>query len=172
MIRNNINFRYFLLELCAATLSDYCVGDYTGAMPSDVEALHQMASGLYYIHSKKFVHRDIKADNVMISLVAPIHLKISDFGFCKPTSERGSFSFGKSGNKINFITTAPEILEKMDKSVKQKGDMSSDVFSLGCLFYTFLTKGKHLFLLSGQRNSFLVPANIIAGKYSLAGLLK
>jgi serine/threonine protein kinase len=84
--------RYLILEICIGTVQNYIDGDekLTGKMPSEIEALWQMADGLAYIHSKNIVHRDIKPDNVLIS--SSFVIKISDFGVSKPTQPTGSFS--------------------------------------------------------------------------------
>lgn len=184
-------YSYLVLEWCDGTLNDYFNAHnlnssegkkYTGPVPSDFDALHQLASGLDYIHNQNIVHRDLKSDNVLISSSTNYSsdtsntaaglsnnnrtlLKISDFGFCKKTNERGSYSLGKSVPKVNTLTTAPELLkDDIGKSATQK----SDIFSLGCLFFTFLTKGKHLFLKEGE-SEFLIRLNITKGEYSLKG---
>jgi serine/threonine protein kinase len=113
-------------------------------MPSDIEALCQMANGLDYIHSKNVVHRDIKPDNVLIS---PSYiLKISDFGFSKPTAPTGSFS-ANSGPQGTRIYYAPEYLQledniKLTSEEKKniRANKSIDIFSLGCLFFSYLMR--------------------------------
>lgn len=116
-----------------------------------------MTSGLDYIHKNKFVHGDIKAENVLISFGNPALLKISDFGICNPKS---------NGNQtITQINTAPELLATEDK----QADSKSDTFSLGCLFFTFLTRGKHLFLQDAQKKIF-IPVNVLDGKHFLQGV--
>jgi serine/threonine protein kinase len=101
--------RYLILEICIGTVQNYIDGDekLTGKMPSEIEALWQMADGLAYIHSKNIVHRDIKPDNVLIS--SSFVIKISDFGVSKPTQPTGSFSTN-SGAKGTRIYYAPEYL--------------------------------------------------------------
>lgn len=158
------------MELCLGTIDDYinnkCNGDVSLDVPHpDAIALTQMASGLAYIHSQGLVHRDIKPANVLIS--PEIVLKISDFGFSKTTSLNGSFSTtsGCKGTK-NFM--APEYLalnEKSDDERKSfRADKSVDVFSLGCVFFSFLTKG-HLFIKPGpKKNIHSIIPNIIDGK--------
>jgi len=167
-----------VLELCNATISDYCEGNYKfpdGYKLNDVDALHQMASGVDYIHSEGFVHRDIKSNNVLIKVKEgdsmTILFKISDFGYCKPATSSGSFSFGKSGVKTNNVTTAPELLkvyaDGKETSGNNRATKTCDIFSLGCVFYTFLTRGFPLFHRP-EDDRFAVPSNILANRYSFA----
>lgn len=127
-------------------MNDYCIGKYNGRMPADPAALYQMADGLSYIHGRGLVHRDISTGNVLFALNGDeVVMKIADFGFCKPASENGSFSMseGAKGTK-RFL--APELLRIMGSShEKPRGKITSDIFSLGCLFFVFLTKGIHPF---------------------------
>ncbi len=146
-------YRYLILEICIGTVRNYIDGDerFTGKMPSEIEALWQMANGLAYIHSKDIVHRDIKPDNVLIS--SSFALKISDFGVSKPTQPTGSFST-TSGAKGTRIYYAPEYLRLEDKTLSAeekkaiRADKSIDIFSLGCLFFSYITRKSpynHLF---------------------------
>ncbi len=160
-----------VLERCAATLNQYCQGQFNCQFDDKRKALFQMADGLHYIHSQNFVHRDIKTDNVLIwyypANSTEVVLKISDFGFCKPANERGSFSLG-SGIKGTKTFTAPELL-KVEAGSKRRGNVKCDIFSLGCVFYTFLTMGGHPFLLKGG-SDYNIPVNIEQGTYSLDGM--
>ncbi|KAI9561072.1 hypothetical protein GHT06_012028 [Daphnia sinensis] len=163
------NFKYFYLEFCEATIGDYNKGTYTGPMPpSEADSLHQMASGLSYIHAMGQVHRDIKEDNVLIHISST--LKISDFGFSKPTTASGSYSL-KSGIKGTQNYFSPELLKLAEEQASfgilahQRSNISSDVFALGCVFFSYLTKGKHPF--ADARGSFFIPANVLEGKCKL-----
>ncbi len=130
--------RYLILEICIGTVQNYIDGDekLTGKMPSEIEALWQMADGLAYIHSKNIVHRDIKPDNVLIS--SSFVIKISDFGVSKPTQPTGSFSTN-SGAKGTRIYSAPEYLQLEDKTLSPeekktiRADKSIDIFSLSSI---------------------------------------
>ncbi|XP_046461710.1 serine/threonine-protein kinase/endoribonuclease ire-1-like [Daphnia pulex] len=168
---DDLTFRYYVLELCAASLDQCFLPDrdlrkYKGALPSDQEVLLQMAKGLQYIHSMNLVHRDIKPENMMISITQPVHIKLADFGLCKPVNQRGTFSI--SGIKGTQYWMAPEILALEDQPYskndveganKGRGTMRSDIFALGLVFFTFLTNGLHLF---GSKN--LIISNVMRGK--------
>lgn len=135
-------------------------------MPEEMEALKQMLEGLAFIHSRKFVHRDVKPNNILISSSGG--LKIADFGFCKPV--KGADSFSMSAPCIGTLGwMAPELLRIMqDVESGRKAALYAttaiDVFPLGCVFFFFLTKGTHPFGSPAMRN-----ANILMGKYNLKG---
>ncbi|OIV90529.1 hypothetical protein TanjilG_32406 [Lupinus angustifolius] len=56
------------------------------------------------IHKRNYIHRDIKPDNLLLDRYG--HLKLSDFGLCKPldcrTLEEKDFSMGQSVNRSRF----------------------------------------------------------------------
>ncbi len=122
-----------MLELCAGTLTDFCENKYKGPdLPPDSIVLLQIASGLDYIHSKKLVHRDIKPDNILISLTIPVKMKLSDFGLCKKVSPRGTFAQSGLRGTLNWM--APELLEIMhnpdyDTNDLPRGTIESDTFA-------------------------------------------
>jgi serine/threonine protein kinase len=140
-----------VLELCAGTLKDYCDKKYRGInmymgpeLPPDGLVLYQIANGLHYIHSRNLVHRDVKPDNILISLTTPVQMKLSDFGLVKKTSDRGSHS--QSGLKGTPNWMAPEILELADESSNElpHGTIQSDTFAAGCVVFYVVT-GRHPF---------------------------
>jgi serine/threonine-protein kinase/endoribonuclease IRE1 len=132
-------------------------------MPPDGLILYQIANGLHYIHSRNLVHRDVKPDNILISLTTPIQMKLSDFGLVKKTSPRGTFT-QHSGLKGTLNWMAAEILELLnddsrDDSASKEiphGTIQSDTFAAGCVFFYFLTRGKHPFGVSVE-----IPVNIL-----------
>lgn len=161
------------MELCSVTIGEYCKGKVIQRMPSEPDSLYQMADGLHYIHSKRFVHRDISTGNVLIKEIEGrvAVLKISDFGFAKSASEEGSFSMSQ-GQKGTVRYNAPEILKLMEENPENrrgKSKNTSDIFSMGCLFFTFLTKGQHPYWDRSitADNVFSIPLNIMNNKYSL-----
>jgi cyclin-dependent kinase 9 len=72
---------------------DFCEHDLAGLL-SNVnvkfslgeikKVMKQLLNGLYYIHSNKILHRDMKAANVLITKTGV--LKLADFGLARPIS--------------------------------------------------------------------------------------
>jgi serine/threonine protein kinase len=135
-----------VLELCAGTLTQCIAKDYNGPkLPPDGIVLYQIANGLHYVHSQYLVHRSVKPDNILISMTTPVQMKLADFGFVKKISPQGTFT--QSGLKGTEKWMAPEILELMDDTITElpHGTIQSDTFAAGCVFFYFLTRGKHPF---------------------------
>ena len=107
------------------------------AYPPDGIVLYQIADGLDYIHSQKLIHRDIKPDNILISMNG--QLKLSDFGLSKQISTRDTCSM--SGMKGTLLWMAPE-LRANNVGVNNKATPKCDVFPCGCVFFVFLTREK------------------------------
>ena len=124
------------------TLEDVCRNKYEGPpLPPDETVLYQITCGLNYIHSIPLVHRDIKPVNILISS-NPVIIKISDFGLSKPTSDRGTYTVSEIQGTINWI--APECFTSQNTEGK-RGSVKSDIFSTGCVFFYFVTRGIHPF---------------------------
>ena len=156
-------FRYIALELCVATLQDYVEGRYTEARLEAGVMFRQAMQGLAHLHSLDIAHRDIKPQNVLISVPnknGEMRAMISDFGLCKKLKV-GRMSFSRrSGVAGTEGWIAPEML---------LGNRSTtcmvDIFSMGCVFYYFLNREKRPFF-----ESLRTLANILDGKCDISYL--
>ena len=109
----------------------------------------------------KLVHHDIKPDNIWISLTDPVMMKIADFNRSKHTSDQGTFTVSGIRGTRDWI--APECSgmspQNSEEDVVIRGSVKSDIFSTGCVFFYFVTRGIHLF---GE--GFDIMANIRKNK--------
>ncbi|TNJ26174.1 Kinase, NEK [Giardia muris] len=122
---------YLVMEWCSGTLLDEVRGRGERREPfRDDEVwrcLREMASGLAYLHEKRYVHRDLKPGNVLLS--SDGRCVLGDFGLAR--------TLGDSSRMSTLVGTfgymAPEIHqgENYDKSV--------DVWALGVMGYELCT---------------------------------
>jgi len=102
--------------------------------------LYQTLSALYFLHSKRIVFRDLKADNLMLKHKKggdeKIEIKLCDFGlagYMMPGEE------GLTGFAGTEVYMAPEVMGHHNYFAQiqepQPYDYKADVFSLGCLAY-------------------------------------
>jgi serine/threonine protein kinase/Tfp pilus assembly protein PilF len=98
----------------------------------------QIGEALQEAHSKGIVHRDIKADNIM--LTSKGQAKVMDFGLAKL---RGSLKLTKTSSTVGTLAyMAPEQIQGGEVDVR------SDIFSFGVLLFEMLTgktpfRGEH-----------------------------
>lgn len=98
-------------------------------LPSIVE---QASEGLYYLHSKGYVHCDIKPDNVLLSREWDV--KLIDFTIAKKIKT----GFGKLfGGKTKVEGTRSYMSPEQIRGGTL--DPRSDIYSMGCMIYELIT---------------------------------
>ena len=162
-----LDFVYVAIQLYHASLADIIERPNNFKEISDAfepkRALHEITSGLRYLHACKIIHRDIKPQNILVSGAKNgehHRMLISGFGLSMrlevyqtsfiPTNSRATARAGTDGWR------APEILwkSKLGGSGVSHGRAATpnamklakavDIFALGCLFYYCLTGGLQL----------------------------
>jgi serine/threonine protein kinase/Tol biopolymer transport system component len=89
----------------------------------------QIGEALQEAHAKSIVHRDIKADNIMVNVKNQV--KVMDFGLAKL---KGSLKLTKTSSTIGTLAyMAPEQIQGGEV------DSRSDIFSFGVLLFEMLT---------------------------------
>ena len=91
--------------------------------------LRDVVAGLKFLHSHGIIHRDLKLSNILLSEGG--QAKIADFGLAVRTESADDARERTICGTPNYL--APEILNK-----KNYG-RGADIWSLGCLLFSFLT---------------------------------
>jgi len=102
--------------------------------------------GLDALHKAKIIHRDIKPQNILIAECdKKFYCKLADMGMAKMI-KTNRLSFDSSDNCGTHFWNAPELLLRHQKGeTKQRLTQKIDIFSLGCVLFFFLCKGRHPF---------------------------
>ncbi|XP_003738362.1 serine/threonine-protein kinase PLK4-like [Galendromus occidentalis] len=137
---------------------------------SETEARHflvQVAHGMQYLQSHNILHRDLSLSNLL--LTQDLQVKISDFGLAtqlRYPSEKHTTMCGTP----NYIP--PEI------AARSGHGLEVDLWSLGCMLYTFLTGSPPFHdpkirstLTKVVMSSIQIPSNLSAEARDLIGKL-
>ncbi|CAD5228442.1 unnamed protein product [Bursaphelenchus okinawaensis] len=125
------------------------------------EIVHQLLTGLSFMHSHGYVHRDLKSANTMLDEDATI--KLTDFGMARKFDNRKS----KYGQLYTPAGTAcymaPEVTLRMNRLDYQSYDIRAETWSIGAVMCELLTgalpfehilemDAKYLDVVKGIRN--------------------
>eukprot|EP01016_Furgasonia_blochmanni_P011266 TRINITY_DN1502_c0_g1_i2.p2 TRINITY_DN1502_c0_g1~~TRINITY_DN1502_c0_g1_i2.p2 ORF type:complete len:476 (+),score=45.85 TRINITY_DN1502_c0_g1_i2:492-1919(+) len=89
--------------------------------------MKQITEGLYYLHQKNVIHRDLKTANILLNNKG--ELKLADFGLARFTNAYGLYTY----RVVTLWYRAPELLFECKKYTSQ-----IDMWSLGCIFAELL----------------------------------
>ncbi|XP_063776389.1 serine/threonine-protein kinase PLK4 isoform X2 [Pseudophryne corroboree] len=123
------NYVYLILEMCHNGEMNRFLKNRKKPF-TDKEARHlmeQIVKGMLYLHSHGILHRDLTLSNLLLS--SDMNVKIADFGLAAQLKLPNEKHFTMCGTP-NYI--APEI------ATRSAHGLESDVWSLGCMLFTFL----------------------------------
>jgi serine/threonine protein kinase len=132
---------YIITELMSKDLRMYLKENVPLSLPLVVDIMVQIAEGMKYLHESRVMHRDLKADNVLINVVEnescispSVQVKLTDFGMSKLNLNNSRFTTMGVGTAQ---WRAPEVFK--DKQNTEKYTNAADVYSFALVFFEVLT---------------------------------
>ncbi|XP_026708770.1 serine/threonine-protein kinase 36 isoform X2 [Athene cunicularia] len=122
----------FETEKEVVVVTDYAEGELfqiledDGSLPeSQVQTIAaQLVSALYYLHSRRILHRDMKPQNILLGKDGVV--KLCDFGFARAMSIHTMVLTSIKGTPLYM---SPELVEE------RPYDHTADLWSVGCILY-------------------------------------
>jgi fused len=95
--------------------------------PRTQKITFDLVAALYYLHSKRILHRDLKPQNILLD--KDLNAKLCDFGLARSMTMGTHVLTSIKGTPLYM---APELLEG------KPYDHEADLWSLGCIVYEML----------------------------------
>ncbi|KAM3868988.1 serine/threonine-protein kinase 36 [Diretmus argenteus] len=129
-------FDSFETETEVVVVTEYAEGELfqiledDGSLPENQvrEIACQLVSALYYLHSHRILHRDMKPQNILLGKCGVV--KLCDFGFARAMSVSTLVLTSIKGTPLYM---SPELVEE------KPYDHTADLWSLGCILYELHT---------------------------------
>ncbi|CAK9193755.1 unnamed protein product [Sphagnum troendelagicum] len=107
-----------------------------------VDIMLKIAEGMKYLHESRVMHRDLRANNVLINVLdnkelytsPSVQVKLTDFGMSKLNLNNSRFTTMGRGNAW---WRAPEVFQ--DEQNTEKYTNAADVYSFALVFFEVLT---------------------------------
>ncbi|XP_065592473.1 serine/threonine-protein kinase PLK4 isoform X2 [Cyrtonyx montezumae] len=152
------NYVYLILEICHnGEMSRYIKNRKKPFSEDEARHfLHQITTGMLYLHSHGILHRDLTLSNLLVT--SNMNVKIADFGLATQLTLPHEKHYTMCGTP-NYIS--PEI------ATRSPHGLESDVWSLGCMFYTLLM-GKPPFDTDTVKNTL---NKVVLAEYEMPAFL-
>ncbi|SCU95554.1 LAME_0F12574g1_1 [Lachancea meyersii CBS 8951] len=122
------NYVWMALEYCPGReLYEYLLFKKHIPLVECAKLFSQILGGVYYAHSMKCVHRDLKLENILLDKKG--QAKLTDFGFTRECATKGTLET-VCGTTVYM---APELIER-----KPYEGYKTDIWSLGIILYTLI----------------------------------
>lgn len=122
----------------------------------------QLISAVHYCHEHNIVHRDLKAENLLLGSKG--ELKVCDFGLSRYTTKKGSFTSSAKDQAILFTSLAGSTDYQAPEVIQEGGyeGHSCDIWSCGVILF-FMLCG---YLPFADRNDDLTKKRILSASYN------
>ena len=134
LVKDEENYPYIIMDKCNQSLGNIIKGCQEQFIPEKrvLRIFTMICIPLYYIHSKKMIHRDLKPDNILQKFIGNEEMFVlTDFGTSfNPDSES--------------VTTVKQLMTPLYAPIEQvagyDAQPSIDIWSLGIILYALMAR--------------------------------
>ncbi|KAG1739051.1 kinase-like domain-containing protein [Suillus lakei] len=147
----------FAMELMASDLHNYMMYRSAYCLDHACRWTAQLALGINALHELGIIHRDIKAENILIDIRE--NVRIADFGLSYVNADKGplepqrAYAAGVVGT---MHCMAPEILHSRANPASMKYGAPVDWWALGCVVYELVSKRHQALFVSEDEIMYYV----------------